>query len=74
MRFGLIHVYIMSAIEYTVFINIGLGVFNLLPLPPLDGSKILDAFLPEKAHKWYVSHENLLQIAFKLFFALVLVM
>ena len=47
-----------------LYINIGLGLFNLIPLPPLDGSKILDAFLPEKAHKWYVSHENLLQIAF----------
>ena len=35
-------------ISYTISINIGLGVFNLIPLPPLDGSKILMNFLPYK--------------------------
>lgn len=30
-----------------IFINIILGVFNLIPLPPLDGSKLLQAFVPE---------------------------
>jgi Zn-dependent protease len=29
-------------------INIGLGVFNLIPVPPLDGSKILAGILPYK--------------------------
>lgn len=29
-----------------VFINIILGIFNLVPVPPLDGSKVLFAFLP----------------------------
>ncbi|MDP3732789.1 MAG: site-2 protease family protein [Candidatus Omnitrophota bacterium] len=31
-------------------INIILGAFNLIPIPPLDGSKILMSFLPEEAH------------------------
>ncbi len=31
-----------------VFINIALAVFNLIPIPPLDGSKILFAFLPQR--------------------------
>jgi Zn-dependent protease len=31
-----------------VFINLGLAVFNLLPIPPLDGSKILYIFLPAR--------------------------
>ncbi len=31
----------------TVVLNVGLAVFNLLPFPPLDGSKILQTFLPE---------------------------
>jgi len=33
---------------YMVIINIGLGVFNLLPFPPLDGSNIYRMFLPLK--------------------------
>ncbi len=31
-----------------VLINLGLGVFNLIPVPPLDGSKLLYLFLPPK--------------------------
>ncbi len=31
-----------------VLINIGLGIFNLLPIPPLDGSKIIGGILPSK--------------------------
>jgi len=33
-------------VQYLVLINLGLGVFNLIPVPPLDGSNILFAFLP----------------------------
>lgn len=29
-------------------LNIGLGLFNLIPFPPLDGSKVLEGFLPDK--------------------------
>ena len=32
--------------KYSVFINVAFGIFNLLPIPPLDGSKILEALLP----------------------------
>ena len=35
-------------------ISIGLGVFNLIPVPPLDGSKILLSFLPRK-YEWTVA-------------------
>ncbi len=53
-----------SVIIYTISINVGLGVFNLIPLPPLDGSKILLAFLPSKARTWYMNHEYILYIIF----------
>ena len=33
---------------YFMLINVGLGIFNLIPIPPLDGSKILRGFLPNK--------------------------
>ncbi len=38
----------LSLASYTVLINITLAFFNLVPIPPLDGSKILFAFLPAK--------------------------
>jgi len=34
-------------LDFLLTMNISLAVFNLLPFPPLDGSKILDTFLPE---------------------------
>lgn len=38
---------------YMLFMNIGLGVFNLLPLPPLDGSHVMEnAFSPAAAQKY----------------------
>ena len=36
-----------------VLLNIGLGIFNLIPFPPLDGSKVLAMFLPDRAYiRW----------------------
>ena len=35
-------------LEYLLTMNISLAVFNLLPFPPLDGSKILETFLPQR--------------------------
>lgn len=36
-----------GAFQYIILINLMLAVFNLVPIPPLDGSKILTAFLPD---------------------------
>jgi Zn-dependent protease len=33
-------------LRYLLIMNISLAIFNLLPFPPLDGSKVLDTFLP----------------------------
>lgn len=40
--------YVTLFLAYYISINCSLAVFNLLPIPPLDGSKILFAFLPDK--------------------------
>lgn len=40
--------YLVLFIKSMVQYNVLLGVFNLIPLPPLDGSKIVMTFLPEK--------------------------
>lgn len=44
--------------------NIGLGVFNLIPLPPLDGSKIIMPFLPYNAKQWFRNNEQIFYILF----------
>ena len=40
--------YLNLFIDTLIFINIAFGLFNLIPIPPLDGSKILFAFIPYK--------------------------
>lgn len=55
---------IMLLIAATISTNIGLGVFNLIPLPPLDGSKIIMPFLPYKAKEWFVNNEQLFSLIF----------
>ena len=41
--------------SYVVYINILLALFNMIPVPPLDGSKIITAFLPFRAAEQYRS-------------------
>ena len=55
---------IMTLINCTIAVNIGLGVFNLVPLPPLDGSKILMNFLPYNGKVWFQKYENIFYIIF----------
>ena len=55
---------IISIVQSIITINIGLGVFNLIPLPPLDGSKILCGFLPYNARNWVESHSQIFEIVF----------
>jgi Zn-dependent protease len=38
-----------------LFVNVLLGVFNLFPIPPLDGSHVLEAVLPDRAREQYAS-------------------
>jgi Zn-dependent protease len=61
--------FILSTI---VIINLALGIFNLVPIPPLDGSKILFSLLPWRYHSFLQIIEQyslILLIAFVFFFS-----
>ncbi len=46
--------YLYVILVFTVFINLMLAIFNLLPIPPLDGSRIVAGLLPYKyLRQWY---------------------
>ena len=42
----------------TAFLSVGLGTFNLLPIPPLDGSKVLFSFLPDRMYLKLMYYER----------------
>lgn len=55
---------ILIIIQSTIIVNIGLGVFNLIPLPPLDGSKIFRNFMSYNVKAWFDKYEKVFYIAF----------
>ena len=42
--------WVLSLLSSTAFLSIALGLFNLIPFPPLDGSKVLFSFLPDRLY------------------------
>lgn len=45
---------------FVVYINILLAIFNMIPVPPLDGSKVLAAVLPHNAHRSYMRFQEIM--------------
>ncbi|MBN2125457.1 MAG: site-2 protease family protein [Deltaproteobacteria bacterium] len=43
----------LKVLMYMMLMNVGLGLFNLLPIPPLDGSHVLENLLPPRASRKY---------------------
>lgn len=50
-----VFVYVAIILKLVVHLNLLLAVFNLLPIPPLDGSKIVAMFLPDREAAMYLS-------------------
>lgn len=59
-----------ALIKNFAFINIILGVFNLVPIPPLDGSRIVMGILPAEMSRGYANLERYGFVIIMIFFAL----
>lgn len=55
---------ILTIVEMAIIVNIGQGIFNLIPLPPLDGSKILYNFLSYNAKEWFDRYYQIFYLVF----------
>lgn len=53
---------VASFFSYAAQVNVTLAVFNLIPIPPLDGSKILTAVLPDKLYFSLMHYERYIMI------------
>ena len=70
LSYNMFNIYVSNLLLYIAMIDIGLGLFNLIPIPPLDGSKVLFAILPAKSYFAYMQYEQfgmILLLAFIIF-------
>ena len=61
-KFDISNSYLFSAFLLLSELNIRLAVLNLIPVPPLDGSKVLFAFLPQRTYFTILQYERYIQI------------
>ena len=62
-QYGALWDFIFDLLLTTAYLSIGLGLFNLIPISPLDGSKVLFAFLPDSAYEKLMRYEKYGMIA-----------
>ncbi|MFO7637083.1 MAG: site-2 protease family protein [Clostridia bacterium] len=60
---GNFQVILLTFLNYMYFVNLYLAVFNLLPIPPLDGSRIFFGILPERLYFRVMRYEQYFGIA-----------
>lgn len=48
----------MEMLFYTAYLSLALGIFNMIPIPPLDGSKVLFGLLPDRAYYQLMRYER----------------
>lgn len=61
---------VLTILGSTFDISILLGIFNLFPFPPLDGSKIIGLIIPKR---WHAQYANYLENGLKYFIAIILI-
>lgn len=59
-------IYGTEFLQAFIFVNISLAVFNLIPVPPLDGSRILSSVIPEESYYRFARYEQFIGLAFLL--------
>ena len=59
----MITIFAARFLQYLVMMDVGLAVFNLIPIPPLDGSRILLVALPQRAYFGLMKYERYIMIA-----------
>ena len=68
-RLSLLSIFLLQLLSSIAVLSIGFGIFNLLPIPPLDGSKILFSFLPDEQYYRFTEGNQLTMILFILIIA-----
>ncbi len=54
---------VVSGLIYCAYLNISLAVFNMIPVPPLDGSRLVTALLPDRLYALFLKYEKYSAIA-----------
>ncbi len=57
-KLGAASSYVLETVYTVAYISLAMGLFNLLPIPPLDGSKVLYALLPDQAYVKLMRYER----------------
>ena len=59
---SVIFMFLCNMLNLIAYLNVGLAVFNLLPIPPLDGSRLLTAMLPNHLYYKIMQYEQYIMI------------